>query len=303
MVQVSNIIMTCYYPLHAYKGKSNDAPKISITFRRSSSWRGEKLELPCGQCIGCRLERSRQWAVRCMHEASMHEENSFLTLTYDDDHMPKNKSLVLSDYQNFMKRLRKSIAPKKVRYYHCGEYGEKLERPHYHSLLFGHDFEDKKYFTKRGDHRLFTSETLSGLWPYGYSVIGDVTFESAAYVARYIMKKVTGERAEEHYDGRTPEYTTMSRRPGIGKTWFEKFSSDVYPHDRVVVRGHYTRPPRFYDNILSKIDPSLHALLKIKREINGNRFVPDVLSDGRKIMVSDSCGMRLLVREEVKKRN
>lgn len=293
--------MTCYSPLHAFKGKSKDASKIAITFRRPESWRGERLDLPCGQCIGCKLEKSRQWAIRCMHEASLYEENSFITLTYNEQNLPSDGSLHLEHFQCFMKRLRKSVAPKRIRFYHCGEYGEKFSRPHYHSLLFGHDFRDKKYFSTRGDNTLFTSGSLSRLWPFGFSVIGDVTFESAAYVARYIMKKVTGEKAEAHYDGRAPEYTTMSRRPGIGAKWFEKFRSDVYPNDRVVVRGSYSRPPRFYDSLLGKDDPSLLALLKINREKNGNRYVSDVLSDGRVIQVPDSCDARLMVKELVKK--
>lgn len=291
--------MPCYHPLHAYKAVGKDRSKIVVVFKRSDSFRGERLDLPCGQCIGCRLERSRQWAVRCMHEASLHKENSFLTLTYEDSRLPSNGSLVLSDYQNFMKRLRKSIAPKKVRFFHCGEYGEQLGRPHYHALLFGHDFADRKFFSSRGDNRVFTSESLSRLWPFGFAVIGEVTFESAAYVARYVLKKVTGGKAEEHYQGRAPEYVTMSRRPGIGTGWFKKYSGDVYPRDRVIVRGVSTRPPRFYDGLLGKEDPALLARLKIDRERNGEHFVEDVI-DGKVVKVSDSDGRRLLVKEEVK---
>lgn len=290
--------MACYFPLTAYKDKQRDA-KTCIVFSRPKSWKGEVLNLPCGQCIGCRLERSRQWAVRCMHEASLFSDNSFLTLTYDDDHLPAGNSLVVSDFQDFMKRLRKSIAPRRVRYYHCGEYGEETKRPHYHALLFNHDFSDKKFFTERGGNRIYTSESLSGLWPFGFSVIGEVTFESAAYVARYILKKVTGDSAPEHYGDRKPEYTTMSRRPGIGKGWFEKYSSDVYPADRVIVRGSISRPPRFYDDLLHKQDPSTLAFLKIKREKDAVHFVKDVYN-GREIYESDSSMRRLACKAEVK---
>lgn len=295
--------MTCYSPLHAYKSYCKTADnKRSITFRPTSSYRGEKIDLPCGQCVGCRLERSRQWAVRCMHEASLYEDNSFLTLTYNNENIPQNGSLVKSHFQDFMKRLRKSVAPKRVRYYHCGEYGSQTKRPHYHALLFGHDFEDKKYFSGKAANSIYTSDSLSGLWPYGFSVSGAVTFESAAYVARYILKKVTGERAADHYLGRTPEYTTMSRRPGIGKGWYEKYKADVYPRDGVVVRGHTTRPPRFYDTLLGREDRSQLELLKIQREkLNGNKFVVDFLSDGTALRVADNSGPRLLIKEEVKK--
>lgn len=292
--------MPCYFPLNAYKAKSTNAEKMAITFSRPSSWKGEPLNLPCGQCVGCRLERSRQWAVRCMHEASLYEENSFITLTYDDKHLPEKSSLNISHFQNFMKRLRKSIYPKKVRYYHCGEYGDLNARPHYHSLLFNHGFEDRKLFSKRDDIRLYTSDILSGLWPFGFSTVGEVTFESAAYVARYIMKKVTGDRAKDHYQGRTHEYSTMSRRPGIGKGWYEKFKADVYPSDRVVVRGVFTRPPRFYDSLLGREDRSTIEFLKIKRQNDAVHYVTDTLSNGKIIRVSDSSAPRLLVKSEVK---
>lgn len=256
------------------------------------------MMVPCGQCLGCRLERSRQWAVRCVHEASLYDRNSFLTLTYSEDNLPRDLSLNLSHFQLFMKRLRKSVAPKRVRFYHCGEYGEREQRPHYHALLFGHDFEDKKYFSERGGNKVYTSDELSSLWKLGHAVVGDVTFDSAAYVARYVMKKVTGPSAEDHYFGRRPEYTTMSRRPGIGAKWFEKYASDVYPHDRVVVRGVAGRPPRFYDSILEKSDPALLAVLKEKRE-KSERFVPNVYN-GKVYLESDSSYRRLAVKNEVK---
>lgn len=290
--------MSCYFPLTAYKDKSRDA-LTRIVFSRPKSWRGEALSLPCGQCIGCRLERSRQWAVRCMHESSLYADNSFLTLTYDDSHLPPNNSLVLSDFQNFMKRLRKSIAPKRVRFYHCGEYGEETKRPHYHALLFGHDFADKKFFSERSSNRIYTSDSLSRLWPQGFSVIGSVTFESAAYVARYILKKVTGDKAKGYYSGRLPEYTTMSRRPGIGSGWFNTYKTDVYPADRIIVRGTQSRPPRFYDALYGKQDPSGLALLKIQREKSAVNFVDDVYN-GQVIRESDSSMRRLACKAEVK---
>lgn len=304
--------MPCYSPLHGFKGKSDDPQKINLVFKRKQSWRGERLDLPCGQCVGCRLERSRQWAVRCMHEASLYDENSFVTLTYSPEKLPVSPgycircekthvisgSLCVSVFQDFMKRLRKRYG-QGIRFYHCGEYGEKFGRPHYHALLFNHGFADKQVISERGGNRIFFSQALSDLWPFGYSSIGDVTFQSAAYVARYVMKKVTGEPAEDHYKGKLPEYTTMSRRPGIGQAWFNKFKSDVYPLDRVIVRGVSTRPPRFYDNLLGREDPALLAKLKIDREKASRIFVDDYV-DGRKIKVSDQDCRRLRVKEEVK---
>lgn len=292
--------MPCYFPLHAFKARDlKDASKIRIVWNSRDSFRGERLDLPCGQCIGCRLERSRQWAVRCVHEASLYDKNCFLTLTYDKDHLPPGNSLVLSDFQLFMKRLRKKFGPG-IRYYHCGEYGETFARPHYHALLFNFDFDDKLFLSEKNGNRVYTSPSLSYLWPQGFSVIGQVSFESAAYVARYVMKKVTGEKADMYYGGVKPEYTTMSRRPGIGAGWLKKYVSDVYPRDGVVVNGRVLRPPRFYDEYFRKQDPSTLALLKLEREKN-QFFVTDTDQFGKVIRVSDSDGRRLLVKEEVKR--
>ena len=203
--------------------------------------------------------------MRCVHEAELHEDNCFLTLTYDDAHLPDNGGLNKRHFQLFMKKLRKSIAPKKVRYYMCGEYGEATARPHYHAIIFGHWFTDQAFlFNTANGHAVYTSPTLRKLWKYGHVTMGTVTFESAAYVARYIMKKVTGEKAEEHYkrvDPDTgevhsiaPEYTAMSRRPGIGRDWYDKYADDVFPSDTVVMRGQPMRPPRFYDNLYADAD-------------------------------------------------
>lgn len=244
------------------------------------------LEVPCGQCWECRLERSRQWAVRITHEAKLYERNSFITLTYDNEHLPPNRSLNRQHFQLFLKRLRNQLCdcPRdyslskrgrkvcfnplhRVRYFHCGEYGDFNGRPHYHAVIFGHDFKgDSTHLqtTSHGDH-LWTSNALSKAWPKGIHAVGNLTFESAAYVARYIMKKVTGDLAEDYYGGREPEYTTMSRRPGIGADWINKNLGDVYPSDEVIIRGKSCRPPKYYDQVLEQRDPELHERIKEQR--------------------------------------
>lgn len=289
--------MACYFPLNAYKAKAKDPSKIEITFHRSKSWRGQEIRLPCGQCIGCRLERARQWAVRCVHEASLHEKNCFLTLTYNQENLPEGQSLCLDHFQKFMKRLRRKYGSG-IRFFHCGEYGDELGRPHYHALLFNFDFDDKKYWSEKNGNKVYTSESLSTLWPYGFGVIGDVTFESAGYVARYALKKVTGASAPSYYGDKKPPYVTMSRRPGIGYEWFNKYRGDVYPLDRVIVRGVSGKAPRYYDGLLQKSDPALLAWLKIEREKN-EKFVGDVVN-GKHIIVSDSSDRRLIVKNEYK---
>nr|AVQ10207.1 replication protein VP4 [Gokushovirinae environmental samples] len=265
--------MPCYSPLTAYYSREiGKSGKRGITFSRSASFSGQPLKLPCGQCVGCRLERSRQWAMRCMHEKRFHEFSWFVTLTYDDDHLPKDGSLVKSDFQKFCKRLRFHRHP--FRFYMCGEYGEKNRRPHYHMILYGMDFPDKRFYKKAGESTLYTSVELSEIWQNGFVVIGDVTFESCAYVARYVVDKMTGPKAESWYswvddDGVVhsvlPEYNDMSRRPGIGQKYFEKYGAEVYAHDRVVINGREVRPPRFYDVKLDAIDPKRMEVLKRKR--------------------------------------
>ena len=246
--------MPCYSPIKGYRSKVlSPNGKRTIVFKPNLGFVDPPVLVPCGQCCGCRLERSRQWAIRCTHEASLHENNCFITLTFNDDNLPSDKSLDVRHFQLFMKRLRKQFGSN-IRYYHCGEYGEKFRRPHYHACIFNFDFPDKKIFKISNGHNLYTSVILSEIWPYGFSLIGDVTFQSAAYVARYIMKKVTGDLAKDHYEyidpdtgeiiNLKPEYTTMSRRPGLGKGWFEKYKSDVYPDDFVILNGKKMKPPK-----------------------------------------------------------
>lgn len=186
----------------------------------------------------------------------MHEISVFLTLTYSDENLPEGNSLVKSHFQSFMKRLRKRHG-KPIRFFHCGEYGETTARPHYHAIIFGIDFADKKlYSTNHQGDKLYSSEILDEIWGKGKCWIGSVTPESTAYVARYIMKKVTGELAQEHYEtvnlstgeiyARTPEYITMSNRPGIGYEWFKKYKSDLFPSDTVITRGKESLPPAYY---------------------------------------------------------
>ena len=260
--------MPCFHPLQGFRAVGG-----GLVFSRHRSM-GIPMKVPCGRCIGCRLERSRQWAVRCMHEAQMHDESCFVTLTYADAFLPPGGSLRLSDFQKFMKRLRRR-ADARVRFFHCGEYGESFSRPHYHALLFGFAFPDRTHWVDRDSGPVWRSELLEELWPVGQSEIGSVSFESAAYVARYVTKKVTGEASAEHYtrvDRSTgevfqvaPEYATMSRRPGIGATWLEEFHSDVYPRDHVVSRGREAKPPRFYDQWYGRRDPDSWEVLKRKR--------------------------------------
>jgi len=285
--------MACFHPLQAYQCSDG-----SIVFSERKGDVVRSLSLPCGQCRGCRLERSRQWAVRCMHEASLHEHNCFITLTYDNDHCPTDRSLNYGDYQRFMKRFRKRFKDSTIRFYMAGEYGEKFERPHFHACIFGFDFPDKTLWKRTPSGSLiYRSKSLEDLWPFGYSSIGDVTFESAAYVARYVMKKRTGKGVGDHYEttdfetgeikDRVPEFNRMSLKPGIGFDWYRKFHSDIYPHDYVVINGRESRPPKFYDKKFAEQFPEEFEALQFQRFVDAvDRF-------------DDNSDERLLVKEQV----
>lgn len=291
--------MACHYPLRAWYSKDfNKNGKRPLVFNQSEALHADQdLQIGCGRCSGCRLQRSKEWAIRITHEAQLSEENCFLTLTIDDTHLEKrrpedkegnplsNWSIYPREFQLFMKRLRRRNQDRRIRFFHCGEYGERPEpgqtlgRPHYHACIFNYDFKDKIQFGKRGEHNYYISGELESLWPYGHCIIGEVTFDSAAYVARYIMKKRSGKLAADHYkritgfnpttgeiehDPLCAEYITMSR--GIGRDWFNKYhKTDVYSKDYITVKGMRNRPPKFYDRELEKIDPHKYEEIKNKR--------------------------------------
>lgn len=229
--------------------------------------------------------------MRCLHEASLHDENAFITLTFNEEHLSENGSLVKSHFQRFIKRLREAVSgsqPSAIRYFHCGEYGERLGRPHHHACIFGFGFPDRTLWQVRNNTKLYRSEFLESLWPLGFSSVGDVTFESAAYVARYIMKKITGKAAPAHYGTKLPEYVTMSRRPGIGRGWIDQYSSDVYPLDKVITRGTECKVPKYYDKCFELTSPVEYATIKARRQEVARKN-------------PDNTAQRLLVRETVQK--
>lgn len=315
--------MSCYHPLKGYRAKRlNENGKRPIVFKAKDGWIDMPVELPCGQCIGCRLDKSRAWAIRCVHESKQYERNSFLTLTYNDENLPEDRNINKSEIQLFMKKLRKKMG-KNIRFYACGEYGvacrncgesrikcncgnwvEWLGRPHYHICLFNCEFEDKELFKSRGGYNTYRSEKLEQIWDKGYSIIGDLTFESAAYVARYVTKKMNNKKAEEHYEEvdkrtgeikyRNPEFALMSRGgkdgKGIGHGWYEEFKNDIYNQDFVLIGGKKMRPPKYYDNKYEIENPNDWHKIRKKRK--------DLID----IENGDNSFERLRVRENIKTR-
>lgn len=294
--------MACNNPIPAFRCQDNSVVLGTASHIKMPIIRA--FHVPCGVCQGCRLERSRQWAVRCIHEASLYDRNCFITLTYNDDNIPDCEELKYKHFQLFMRKLRR-LTGKKVRFYMAGEYGSANERPHYHACLFGHDFDDKKVFKKtKAGSIIYTSKILDSLWSLGrgknkrnlgFATCGDVTFDSAAYVARYIMKKQLGRGFDlEYIDKETgevhkkeKEFNRMSLKPGIGYEWYKKFKSDVFPHDICVVRGRECKPPKYYFAKLKKSDSKEYDRICGIRERRANRNRLDNTKE------------RLAVKEEV----
>lgn len=267
--------MPCFSPLHAFRsadiGKNG---KRGITFTRSASFSGTPMKLPCGQCVGCRLDRAAEWATRCMNELRMHgsAEHAFCTLTYSPQNLPKDGGLVKRDLQLFMKRLRNATG-EGVRFYACGEYGGQFGRPHYHVLLFNRGFSSDGRFYKSGKRpsdTLYLSKTLDDLWRLGLCSYGDITYESCRYVAGYVIDKITGEKSADWYAGRQPEFSLMSK--GIGASYYQKYAHEIYAHDSVVVSGRERRPPRYYDEKWKMVDAMGLDELKEKRRRVARRF-------------------------------
>lgn len=278
--------MTCYHPIPAFL--TSDGGVVFVdSLRRNDVIRS--LDLPCGQCIGCRLRRARDWSVRVMHEASLYERNCFVTLTYAPEHLPSDGSLRYVDFQLFMKRLRKHFFPQRIRFFMCGEYGPLNLRPHYHVCLFNCSFDDMFPNGKSGAGAVFfDSPLLSDLWLLGKVSVQELNSSTAAYCARYVVDKVTGDGAEAHYGGRTPEYCRCSLKPGIGARWFERFGQvDVYRHDFVVQDGDKLSPPRYYDRLQRRKRLQSMDDIEYARELRA------------KAVLADNTDERLRVREVV----
>jgi hypothetical protein len=268
--------MPCYRPIRAYRSKfKNKNGKYGLVFKvtdiRANPLR--PVEVACGKCVGCDLDKAGSWALRCMHELKYHEEACFITLTYDKEHLPYGYNLVKKDLQLFWKRLRKEVK-KKIMYMACGEYGTEGSRPHYHAIVFGWRPKDLKidetYKGKADVH--YTSDTLDRIWKNGRTGVGEVTYESAGYVARYQLKK-RERKAREGLDKdtgeiieRIPEFITMSTNPAIGKRWIEKYLQDTYKDDFIVQDGRKMNPPKYYDKVLEKHQPEKHEEVKKERE-------------------------------------
>lgn len=309
--------MSCKKPNLYYRSRSGRNPNGAwpIVPSITDGYIDLPVKVPCGKCIGCKLDYSIEWGIRSMHEAnyqkSIGKQNCFLTLTFNKHHLPETGSIDVRTPQLFIKRLRKNHG-NGIRYFQCGEYGSKNSRPHYHMLIFGFDFQDKVFWQNSNGIALYRSADLEKIWTYGYSSIGSLTIESAAYVSRYITKKITGDCLTDpkskwfnHYENINketglvselmPEKCSMSLKPGIGKKYYDRNKHDMYNIDGVtftkkgIIRT--AKIPRYYDKLHELLDG--HGGLdmghiKLKRIVKAKIKNQD-----------DNTDERLIVRENI----
>lgn len=257
--------------------------------------KNNETKIGCGQCIGCRLEYSRQWANRITLEAKKYKPNEcwFLTLTYDDEHVPigqavnqktgeVKQSLTLNkeDLTLFMKRLRYYYQyhynHDGIRFYAAGEYGDTTKRPHYHICIFNMPIHTELIRVKENElgQRIWTNKEIEKLWGKGFIAIAHQSWETAAYTARYMLKKQKGQDSEWYYKslGIIPEFTQMSRKPGIAREYYDENSRKIYENDEIILRkGEKTyqiKPPRYYDKLYDIDNHDMMEEIKLNRRLN-----------------------------------
>lgn len=285
----------------------------------------EFIEVPCGKCIGCRLAKSKDWANRCMMELNYHDSSYFVTLTYDDDHVNHSEFVnddgvitdILTckkrDFQLFMKRLRKAFPDQDIRYFACTEYGETTARPHCHAILFGLKLDDLRpiKITEMGDC-LYTSDTLFSIWKNGLVSIGEVTWESCAYVARYVTKKQYGKNAEmyQRYNIE-PESCMMSLKPAIGKRYYEDNPHKLFDNDTIYIStpkgGRPVKAPRYFKKKYEEEYPDKYEIYynkhmdladsnkKLKSSLTDNDYYDSLAIEGRNLEKK----VKILLRDEI----
>lgn len=298
--------MSCFRSLRAFRSPSGT---VSLVGKSDRPW---SMELPCGRCVGCKMDRARAWSIRIGHEASCWDANCFVTLTYEDGYLG-SPSLEYADFQEFMRRLRKKLVGvssftdeegavhRPLRFFVAGEYGKLYRRPHWHAVLFNLWFQDSRELQNGS----FTSALLDGLWGMGGCHIGRVTAQSAAYVAGYTQSKSYGREAEKAYfngvDPDTgemlflkPEFCQMSRDPGIGAYWYRRFGGDLFPLDKAVQEGKTWKVPRYYFEKLKVENPELAQEVAYERCLRAEDVDPEESSPERRAVKEEIAERRVL---------
>ena len=292
--------MPCTNPKKCWHVGTTENGKKKYVFKRPPNhWNYEQSQVPCGKCINCHVDKAREWATRATHEAQLHDNNCFVTLTYSDEHLPENATLKKEDLQKFIKLVRYHFRPLEVKYLACGEYGSEsnTHRPHYHICFFGIDAPDKElFFTNRYGDPIYRSELFERIWKKGHVTIGQFNYRTASYTARYTIKKMeTSENyqfkheiidkytGETNYDpvaarkyylmrNKIPEFITMSQ--GIGRKWHDKFKSDTHK-DYITVNNHKAKIPKYYDKLLERKDPERLEQIKEARVAKAKELQKD----------------------------
>lgn len=277
--------MSCYYPVKAYRCADGGV----VFDEKARHDIVASLELSCGRCIGCRIRRAQEWAVRCTHEAQCWEVNSFITLTYSDAKLPVDGGLDHRHFELFMKRTRERLT-QPVRYFMCGEYGEETWRPHYHAIMFNVEFRPWKLQGKSSSGNLFYSNSLlTELWGLGHCTVQPVTAQTVGYCTRYVVDKLSGEIGAAVYGERKPPYCAASSKPGIGKLWYDCFGRDKAKQDFIVFDGREVRMPRYYDKLAERAKFEFLDEIAWERELRA------------KAVSADNTDERLRAREVVQR--
>lgn len=277
--------MPCYKPVRARKRPDGSVQVLGSVHEKALLSQSGSFFLPCGRCVGCRLKYTQMWAIRCVHEASLYDQNCVVTFTYRPEDLPASGSLVYRDFQLFMKRLRKHTGPQqKVRYFVGGEYGVSNLRPHFHAVLFNYDWPDKLV----SGSRHWTSSLAERMWRLGSVLVGECNFESASYCASYVAKKVYGDLAPLHYRTGTeeellPEFAHMSQ--SLGRDWMRLYWSDVSQDLKCVSRGRKVPIPRAYERYLSQLAD--YPAKKLARQLEVQK------------LWADNIAPRLLVKQRI----
>lgn len=265
--------MACLFPLKGWKSSTGGFTRV-----RADSPHGLPMTIPCGRCRECRMAIARDWGIRAMHDVKAHTRtgsgSAFVTLTLDDTKVHDCVGLDPRMLKLFHMRANARLGGG-LRYLSVGEYGDKNQRPHYHCIFTNKGFADRKWCANGSTgEKLYESKILNELWPHGYAHIGDVSYKSAMYVARYVLKKVSpelyGERYERIVAGKQifvpPEFAVMSRRPGLGRPFYDLYKEELLANDSCIVDGHKSPLPRYYSNVFKAEDPDAYERLRKQRK-------------------------------------
>lgn len=255
--------MLCNKPVTMYRLENGE-----YTHNKQNNGIHTELKRPCGMCIACRLTNIESWTTRMVHESMMHEDTTFITLTYKDDPF----DLQPEDLKKFFYKIRKLIYPQRVSYYAVGEYGDDFGRPHYHVILYGLHFSDAIYLKKSpSGRRLYSSDILQKCWTHGHANFAIADVSSMKYCAGYALKKMKGDQyggknKDDYYGHRTPEFMRSSRKPALGLRWLEKYYKQFEADDFCIIDGRPTKIPQYYEKKMLDMCPGLLETLKVNRE-------------------------------------